>query len=80
MKVADPASYGGVDFFHYPFKRFYRPHSFREFGNTVFDNFQGFLRWLNMGIIIPCLSALRPPEAESEEIKLPFVGIDDFRL
>ena len=59
MKVADPASYGGVDFVHNPCKRLYRSRSLREFGNSVFDNLQGFLRWLYMGIQIPGFSALR---------------------
>jgi hypothetical protein len=52
MKVADPASYGGVDFVHYPFKQLCCPRSFREFGHSVFDRLQGFLRWLNMGIMM----------------------------
>jgi hypothetical protein len=66
MKVADPASYGGVDFVHYPFKRFYRPHSFREFSYSVFDRLQGFLRWQNMGVVIPCSLAFRLPDTEGK--------------
>src|SRR5690606_19054966 len=80
MKVADPASYGGVDFVHYPFERFCRPRSSREFGHSVFDRLQGFLRWLNMGIMVPCSSAFRRPDAESEEVELLFEDIDDFCL
>lgn len=80
MEVADPTPYGGVDFVYYYFKRSYRPLSLRECGDTIFDRFQGFLRWLNMGIQIPTFTAFSHPDCESEEIKLSFVGIDDLRL
>jgi hypothetical protein len=80
MKVTSPASYSGINFFHYPVKRHNRASSRREFGHAVFDLLQGFLRWLNMGIVIPRFPAFAHPDAESKEIKLIFEGIDDLRL
>src|ERR1035437_981737 len=80
VKVTNPASYGGVKLIHYPFKRLYRSRSFREFGNTVFDSLQGFLRWLNMRIQIPGFPALSHPESEPKKVELSLVGIDDLRL
>jgi hypothetical protein len=38
VEVANPPSYGSVDFVHYPHKRPCRSRSLREFGNTIFDN------------------------------------------
>jgi len=38
VKVANPAPHGGVDFYHYSFKRFYRSRSPREHGHSIFDN------------------------------------------
>jgi hypothetical protein len=75
MKVINPASYGGVNFFHYPLKRSDSVPSRSELGYTVFDLLQGFLRWLT-----PRFPAFAHPNAESKEIKLIFEGIDDLRL
>ena len=80
MKVTDPPSYGGVKFVHYPFKRHNRPRSLREFGYTVFELLQGFLRWLYMGIQIPGFPALSHPEGKPKKVELSLVGIDYFRL
>jgi hypothetical protein len=70
MKVTNPASNSGVKFVHYPFKRHNRPPSLREFGYTVFDLLQGFLRWLNVGIQIPGFPALSHPEGEPKKVEL----------
>jgi len=43
MKVAYPAANGGIDFIHYPVKRYNRPTSCRKMGHPVFDGLQGFL-------------------------------------
>ena len=64
MEVIYPPSYGAVDFVHYPFKRHNRSRSFREFGYTVFDLLQGFLRWLDMGDRFPLL-LLSPIQIEN---------------
>ena len=80
VKVANPASHGGVDLIHDPIKRHDRPLSLREIGDPVFDGLQGFLRWLNMRIIVPRLPAFPHPDRKSEKVKLPFKGIDDFGL
>ncbi len=61
VKVANPASYGGVDFVHNPSKRFYSSRSLREFGNSIFDNLQEFLRWLHMGVQLPTFPAFTYP-------------------
>ena len=47
MKVTNPTSHGSVDFTHNQGKRLYRSRSLRELGNSIFDNLQGFLRWLD---------------------------------
>jgi len=80
MEVADPTPYSGVDFIHYHFKRFYRPLSLRECGDTILDRLQGFLRWLNVGIQIPTFTAFPHPDGESEKVELSIVSIDDFSL
>jgi len=51
MKIADSPSYGGIDFFHYSFKRFYRSHSLREFGHSIFDRLQGHIFGSNAELI-----------------------------
>jgi hypothetical protein len=63
-----------------PFKGHDRPLSFRECGDPVFDFLLGFLRGLDMGIEVPCLSAFPHPDRESEEVELSLEGIDNFRL
>src|SRR3989337_3902924 len=78
MKVADPAFHGRVDLIHYPVKRHNRPLSFRKMSDAVFDRCQGFLRWLNMGVIVPRLPASSHPDRKPKKVKLPFIGVDGF--
>ena len=80
MKVANSASDHGVDFVHDPFKGHDRPISFRELGDPVFDLLLGFLRWLDMGVMVSRFSAFSHPDRESEKVELPFVSIDNLGL
>jgi hypothetical protein len=67
VKVANPASDHGVDFVHDPFKGHDRPFSSRKFGNPVFDLLLSFLRWLDMGVMVPRFPAF--PHPDREELK-----------
>jgi hypothetical protein len=80
VKVSSPPSNCRVDFIHYPLEGHNRPLPSGEKGNAVSYGLQGFLRWLDMGIIITRFLTLSHPDRESQEVKLAGEGIDRFRL
>jgi len=80
VKVANPTPNSGIDLLHYPVHGPDRPLSLREMGDPVFDRLQGFLRRLDMRIIIPRFPASPHPDGKSEKVELPFIGVDDSGL
>ena len=80
VKVAHPAFDRGVDFVHHTLKGHDRPFSFRKFGDPVFNFPLGFPRWLDMGVMPPCLSTFPHPGRKSKKVKLPGVSVDNLRL
>ena len=65
VEVAHPAANGGMDIF----QRDVRPASLCEPGDSVFDNLQGFLRRLNLGMILPRFLPLPHLDCEPEKIE-----------
>lgn len=80
MEVSYPSAYRRVNLIHDPVKGHDRPFSLGEIGDPVFDRLQGFLRWLNMRVIVSRLSASSHSDCKSQKVKLPFVDVDGLRL
>lgn len=78
VEVTNPAFEHGIGFVHHPLKGHDRPTSLGEFGDPIFDLLLGFLRGLDVGVIVSCLSAFSHPGREPKKIKLLRVGIDHY--
>ncbi len=76
MEIADPTPHRRINLVNHPVQWYLRSCPGRQLGNTVFNLSQGFLRRLDVGIVLPRPATLGHLDCEPEKVKLPLVGVD----
>jgi hypothetical protein len=75
VEITHPATHRRVDLADQPVHRHDCPCPGRQPGDALLDRLQGFLRWTDVGIVLPSPAALAPPDFKPKKVELPLVGI-----